>query len=64
MTRKALEYLEEAETALLSHMRNVSESLRADNEDFPDVNPVLLAVQRLISRAAGAIEEALNTEKK
>lgn len=64
---KALEHLENAEASIMSHVVAFSEAanIEIDEEhpdmalvtvDMPDPFPVLLAVLRSVSRAAGVLE--------
>lgn len=55
MSQAAIEHLEEAETALMSFLSASSAALDAGEGVGPDVLPVLLAVMRHISRAAGIL---------
>lgn len=60
---KALQHLEDAETALLSFISAISSAPEdADIDDLPDAVPVLLAVMRSIARAAGIIEAGVADE--
>jgi hypothetical protein len=55
---RALEHLEDAEAAIISHISATSVALEsgAEDGDIPDALPMLFAVLRSISRAAGALE--------
>jgi hypothetical protein len=53
----ALAHLEDAEAALISHIDRISRIPDdVSDEDLPDALPVIIAVLRSISRAAGALE--------
>lgn len=57
MNKSALSHLEDAETALMSFMSRISETPEdAPEEDIVDMMPVVLAVLRSVSRAAGMLE--------
>lgn len=69
---KAREHLADAEASIMSHVVKITEAadfeLDEDNPDmamvtvdFPDPLPVLLAVMRSVSRAAGALESLEDT---
>jgi hypothetical protein len=55
VSHAALEHLEEAEAALMSFISQSSAALD-DGSEGPDVLPVLLAVMRQVSRAAGLLQ--------
>lgn len=58
MSQSALEHLEEAEAAVMSFISSISTT--PPEEDIPDAFPVLLALLRHVSRAAGLLQaEAL-----
>lgn len=53
----ALEHLENAETAIMSFIAQAGAAID-DEDEFPDAVPMLLAVMRSISRAAGMLEDS------
>ena len=57
---RILEHLEDAEGAIMSHISATSIALAegVDDSEIPDALPMLFAVLRSISRAAGAVEAA------
>lgn len=54
---RALEELETAEVAIMSHLGTISRTpAEVPDEDLPDALPMLLAVLRAISTARGLVE--------
>lgn len=59
--KKALEYIEHAETILLTFIADLTRSAE-EEEDGPDPMPMLMALQRSLGRAAGCIEMSMEKQ--